>query len=68
MSQLDFELDMAKVPWQGDETGDWAADAGVAEMSGKPAYRVDVLKDGKLQSVATDPHSGKPLLSRASGS
>lgn len=46
---------------QGDALGDWAVDAGIEDSAGKPAYRVDVEKDGKLSTIAVDPQSGKRL-------
>jgi len=52
----------------GDEIGDWSIDAGVDEVGGKPAFRVDVLKDGKIRTVLLDPASGKPLTSAGTNS
>jgi len=46
---------------QGDALGDWAVDAGIQDSGGKPAYRVDVLRDGKLSAIAVDPQTGKRL-------
>lgn len=46
---------------QGDAIGDSAVDAGIQDTAGKPAYRVDILKDGKLSTIAIDPQSGKRL-------
>jgi uncharacterized membrane protein YkoI len=54
-----FRLENAAA--QGDEMGDWAVDAGVDELAGTPAYRVDVLKDGKIRTIMLDIGSGKPL-------
>ena len=52
----------------GDEIGDWSIDAGVDEAAGKPDFRVDVLKDGKIRTVMLDPASGKPLTTAGSNS
>jgi len=46
---------------QGDALGDWAVDAGIEDSADKPAYRVDIEKDGKLSTIAVDPQSGKRL-------
>jgi uncharacterized membrane protein YkoI len=48
---------------QGDATGDWTVDAGVTDLAGAFAYRVDVLKDGKTRTMMIDPVSGKVLPS-----
>jgi uncharacterized membrane protein YkoI len=52
----------------GDEIGDWSIDAGVDEVAGKQAFRVDVVKDGKIRTVMLDPASGKPLTSAGANS
>jgi uncharacterized membrane protein YkoI len=46
---------------QGDAVGDWSVDAGIEDSAGKPAYRVDVVKDGKLSTIAVDPKTGNRL-------
>ena len=46
---------------QGDALGDWAVDAGIQDSGGKAAYRVDIVKDAKLSTIAVDPQSGKRL-------
>jgi uncharacterized membrane protein YkoI len=48
---------------QGDELGDWAVDAGFENIAGKAAYRVDILTDSKLSTIAIDPQSGKAVQS-----
>jgi uncharacterized membrane protein YkoI len=53
------KLNLESAAAQGDEMGDWAVDAGVGIATGKPAYRVDVLKDGKIRTVMIAPSSGK---------
>ncbi len=44
---------------EGDAQGDWAIDAGLTDDGGQPAYRVDLIKDGKLKTATVDPMSGK---------
>ena len=53
------KLNLENAAAQGDEMGDWTVDAGVVIVNGKPAYRVDVLKDGKIKTVMITPSSRK---------
>ena len=55
------KLNLENAAAQGDEMGDWTVDAGVVIVNGKPAYRVDVLKDGKIRTAMIDPSPGKTL-------
>lgn len=52
-------IDIEDAVARADALGYWAVDAGIVDKEGKPAYRVDLYRDGKLETVTVDPASAK---------
>jgi hypothetical protein len=51
-----------------EERGGFAVDAGLAQQTGQPRYRVDIVVDGKLQTVLVDPATAKIAVAAAAPS
>ena len=48
-----------------EEHGGFAVDAGLAQRAGQPSYRVDIVVDGKVQTILVDPATAKIVAAAA---